>query len=274
MKAACASGDLSSLQRLLSNSSLETSDETIFTLLQEATEHNHLEIVEYLIEKSTSVEFPRDLIQTAVWSGKEMYKLYFERNPDILEHHWGHMGDALCIAVAKHDTQLLSCLLAHGADPGRSLDSPKWAWHFLPLEYAAYTSNYGNARLLIEHGATLTNTAGLQLATCPRRRLRGLEMVRLLVKAGVDVNGMVYENDISVDQMWVNPGARKTALHVATAEGFKDIVEYLLEHGADPQKKDNSGYTAADITVDNNHLEIAWLLRSKTRAISRGSKTT
>lgn len=220
MTAACASGDLSSLQRLLSNSS-ENSDETIFTLLQEATEHKHLDIVECLIEKSTNVDFPSELIRKAAWSGKEMYQLYLERNPNILEYHGGHWGTALCVAVAIHDTQLLLYLLAHSADPGRSLESPKWAWHFLPLEYAAYTSAHTNARLLIEHGATLRNTAALQLATCPRRRLRGLEMVRILVEAGIDVNGMVDENDVSVDQSLVNPGARKTALHVAAEEDLR-----------------------------------------------------
>ena len=260
MIAACSDGDLPALKRLLLLEPLGDGDDSIFTLLEKATQHNNVDIIAYLLQQSTRNDFPEEVIWAAVWSGQEIYALYFKRNPDILKYQWTVTGgDAVVIAVVRHDTKLLTYLLEHGGDPGRSMESPKHYFCFLPLEFAAMSSTETIARLLIEHGATLKHTAALQLAA--RRRRERLEMVRLLVEAGIDVNGV--EDDTSVNQYGVNPAAQETALHSAARGGYKDVIEFLLEHGADPEKKDASGYTAVDRASDEKLDEIVCLLRSK-----------
>lgn len=264
MIAACSSGNLPALRKLFRLEPLGESDESIFTLLEEATKHNNVDIVKYLLQQSTRNDFTEPVIWAAVWSGQEIYELYFQRNPDIIKQQWKEAsGDAVCIAIVRNDTKLLTYLLEHGGDPGRSLESPKHFLSFLPLEFVAFSSTETNARLLIEHGATLKHTGALQLAARSRRRER-LDMVRLLVEAGIDVNGMVYEDDTSADQQYlVNPAARETALHSAARNGYKDVVEYLLEHGADPEKKNVSGHTAVDCASNERYDEIVCLLQSK-----------
>ena len=58
----------------------------------------------------------------------------------------------------------------------------------------------------------------------------------------------------------VNDKKGITPLHAA-ATGYKDIVELLLERKADIDAKDNKGNTPLKLAEDNNHKDIADLLR-------------
>lgn len=61
----------------------------------------------------------------------------------------------------------------------------------------------------------------------------GLAVVRILVEAGADINKPCEHG--------------RTALHMAAAWGHLDIVEYLLEKGADPGLIADSEGTAEDM---------------------------
>lgn len=52
----------------------------------------------------------------------------------------------------------------------------------------------------------------------------------------------------------------RTALMLAAAEGHKNIVNYLVSHGADKNLKDCTGSTALDEALKKQHKEIIELL--------------
>jgi len=56
---------------------------------------------------------------------------------------------------------------------------------------------------------------------------------------------------------------RRTALHFATEEGHKEIVELLITHNADLNKRTSNGWTALHFAAEEGHKEIAELLIAK-----------
>lgn len=58
------------------------------------------------------------------------------------------------------------------------------------------------------------------------------EMVRFLIECGLDVNAQRNGR-----------GSNLSALHMAVANGFIDIIEVLIENGADVEVKDKNGNT-------------------------------
>jgi hypothetical protein len=54
-----------------------------------------------------------------------------------------------------------------------------------------------------------------------------------------------------------------TALHQAAQEGHADIVQYLLDNGADIDLTDNDGATARDLAENNDHQDVVELLENR-----------
>jgi ankyrin repeat protein len=76
-----------------------------------------------------------------------------------------------------------------------------------------------------------------------------LEIVKLLIKHGSNVNHIGRY--------------KSTALIEASCKGYTDIVEYLLQNGADPFLKSWYDYTALSLARNWNHKEIVSLLEDK-----------
>ncbi|VVA91945.1 unnamed protein product [Arabis nemorensis] len=55
----------------------------------------------------------------------------------------------------------------------------------------------------------------------------------------------------------------RTLLHIASRRGFKDLVDTLLNAGANIDAKDNFDNTPMDDAIDSGHLELVALLRSR-----------
>lgn len=105
-----------------------------------------------------------------------------------------------------------------------------------------------------------------------------LEIARLLVEAGADVNrpsdnairvaplhSAVESGNVALLELLLAHGAKPdpvefleaTPLHSAAARGNREMVEKLLAAGADRHRKTKDGKTAADLARQFGHAEIA-----------------
>ena len=74
---ACTNGNLSKLKFLLAvkEDSSEAHEATLLTLLAEATEKCHTDVVRYLLEETSTADYSEQLMYSAIGAGLEIYKL-------------------------------------------------------------------------------------------------------------------------------------------------------------------------------------------------------
>ena len=110
-----------------------------------------------------------------------------------------------------------------------------------PLISAATRNNKEISRLLIKNGANVDgkDARGQTAIFCTR----SLAIVEILVDGGANVN--VQDSD------------GRTPLMIHAEKGNKDIVSYLIAHGADVDRGDTAGQTALHLTVYSTALHIS-----------------
>ena len=163
--------------------------------------------------------------------------------------------------LRPHMMELVKALLAYGANVNARIAKepprPPFATTprigtagATPLLLAVETLDVDLMRLLLAHGAdpfvpTKTNVTSLMLASglgnrdmnhTPEEKQRGLEAAKLLVNLGLDVNAAGEHG--------------YTALHGAAFNGEDEIVQFLVEKGANIEAMDDYGETALSIAED------------------------
>lgn len=114
------------------------------------------------------------------------------------------------------------------------------------IVYRASLGRADDVKLLIDQGASPNQTSGegvpiLALAAA-RRDPEGLNVVKLLLKSGADVNGRDHKG--------------KTALFYAALEGNVDIANVLLAAKIDPYALDSDGNPARTVAFTSGHNEV------------------
>lgn len=152
-------------------------------------------------------------------------------------HEAAAVGDADELAAALRAAPLL-----HGT----------WtADGFTALHLAAFFGKTENVRLLLAEGADPGTVARNPSRVQPLHSAaaaRELEIARLLVAAGADVNARQQGG-------W-------TPLHAAAAHGDESLARLLLEHGAEPGVANDAGRTPVDLARENGHETVAVLVES------------
>jgi ankyrin repeat protein len=76
------------------------------------------------------------------------------------------------------------------------------------------------------------------------------------------LNSFWYPIPIKMGYVNATSSNGSTPLHYAAYNGHTDVVKLLLENGADPSIKDNTGKTAADIARERGRIEIANMIEN------------
>lgn len=173
------------------------------------------------------------------------------------------------VLAAHHDLARVQQMFAQ--EPRLLNESATWIE--TALAAAAHTANRPIAEFLVERGApmdicaaamlgraddvltllnedpTLVNATGAHdIPVLFHAAVGGhLDLVRMLIERGADVNG---------------GRDRNTALHGAAGFGQLEIARYLLDQGADFTALDHEGRTPLDVAEDTGHDAIVDLLRS------------
>ena len=127
---------------------------------------------------------------------------------------------------------------------------------FTPLHLAAFFGRMPAVQLLLAAGAPVNEVSQnpsalrpLHSAVAHRQPQVALEIARALIAAGADVNTTQHGG-------W-------TALHAAALHGNLPLVRLLLDAGAAPATKNETGKTPADLAKTKNHKQVVALLHER-----------
>jgi ankyrin repeat protein len=209
---------------------------------------------------------------------KELHHLFkaikdkhLEQVKDILRHHQSlvnHKDDkgktAIIVAAQYGNSAIVDNLIKAGAHIeyqfkcglGDKNEGYSGYCELTPLMIALYEKNDEAFQCLLKSGANpnAINECLSVSAIGAAAEQDALETVKLLLKYGADINGM--------------PQGKENLLLIcfaplmkAASKGHYEVVEYLLQHGADPLMRDENNKSALDYAQEGNHQKIVALLQ-------------
>lgn len=175
--------------------------------------------------------------------------------------------------VYYNDTTALKAVLNAGGDLS-SIDLNE------ELGHASFFGHWKVVDFLISQGADInhaktdTGETPLHSALCKAGRPYFLYVIKLLVENGADVNAKTIPGGESGAFMRDVRTKGETPLHRAAAYGDEEIIQYLLDHGADKQARDANGNSP--ISWASEHLRpgsILHLLSFEGQFVGENSRT-
>lgn len=214
------------------------------TPLNVATGKGAAKVSRLLIEKGANIEH-RDLAGTtpllgAARSGRRrIASLLIDAGADPNGADKQNVTP-LMAAAFDGDMRMLRLFLDAGADPEAADHFGKGA-----LIYAAGRAFPGIVAALLEAGAKPDGVWGNDLTP--------------LMWAAGHANDAPASDGIAAATLLLDAGARidrrdnrgRDALMIAASRGHRDMVVFLLEHGADPTARDKKGLSAADLATND-----------------------
>jgi ankyrin repeat protein len=183
---------------------------------------------------------------------------------------------ALMLAAGRGEVAAVAELLRRGADIQAVNRNGGTA-----LMYAAVHPAPGSARLLLAWGARPNHVSANGWSALTVAAAKGrVAIVRALLAANADagvrdlygwtplMRAIDNGHSDTVATLLEAPGAAVNAtndaglnaLHIAAANGAVATTRLLLEHGADPRQRDDSGRLPSDLARHYGHTEILGLL--------------
>jgi len=254
---------------------IDMTDPEGITPLLMAIDNIRFDVADYLIDHGASIDKWDWFGRTPLYSAVDMNTLPRGRRADLPP-----LDKVTAVA-------LIEKLLKAGADPNAPLKlRPQYrslgdrgcdsmlTVGFTPLLRAAKAFDAEAIRLLLEHGAEVNRpqvigitpvmaAAGLGSWDCDTRgnfvsqdvQQRSIKALELLVKAGADVNARVRTKrgefccpvPDSAEAFAVISG--QSAVYGAAFWGWNDVVQYLVDHGAQLDGTDAHGKTVLDAAL-------------------------
>ncbi|MBD3398136.1 hypothetical protein GF413_03640 [Candidatus Micrarchaeota archaeon] len=225
---AAANGNIEVVRLLLEKGAyIEATDQDCLTPLMNACERGHLEIVRLLLDKGADINAQTKAGSTALRKAVneqyiEVVRLLLKRGADV--HDKLNDGTYILMSAAlTGNTEILNAILDKGADVNARDDKGSSA-----LKWSAFMDRSDVVRLLKSRGAK----SDLWIAA-----LTGdVQEAERLIEAGADVN--------AVD------GLGWTPLMNAARKGHAEMVELLLDQGADPAAKRECKHLKCPTVID------------------------
>jgi ankyrin repeat protein/beta-lactamase regulating signal transducer with metallopeptidase domain len=276
-------GDLAQVKGLVEKgASVNAQDQYWPTPLHTAAAGGQREVAEFLISNGASVNVAAvaqdgetPLHCAARGGSTEVAELLLSKGAKV--NAATRNGTALHEAAWCGDVNMVRLLLAHGADV-----SAKTSYRMTPLQWAARTGREDMVLLLLDHGADINADDGngqtpllcaassgraevvkllldkgavtskddnrlLYVACCRGHK----DLAELLVKKGANVNSKPWGNALTLEVLWSS----------LTSERKLGVLKLLLDHGADPNAKDDSDWSLLHYACGD--VDLAKLLLDK-----------
>ena len=163
-------------------------------------------------------------------------------DPNLYDDFYNNANTGLMKAAHHGYTDIAELLLENGAN----LET-KDSMGMTALSYGVSAKRYDIVEFLLNVGANPNNINKGGYTPLASALLHGNEKIsRLLIERGANLNNK--DNKGNTPLMYTN-------------DGEIDIVELLLENGADPTLQNNDGKSAYELALDNGHIEKARLIR-------------
>lgn len=275
----CAIGNLSSVSEYITNQQhvfaniVNFQDYDRRTALHVAASEGHLPVVKYLIGKGAKIN------RTDRWGGSPLDDSHRHRHTDVAKYLRGqgartgslNLLSRLITASAAGDLEEVTMLCADGSRTALDLSSSANKGRGGMGNTNTIPTRTASTSKLSEIGTSLGRVARMSGvvgggAGSSSRPLDGSSS-KSKATAGAAA-GTAAESKTLVD---INEGDydKRTALHVAAGGGHVDVVQFLINQGADVNVEDQWGGRPIDDALEKGHTKVVELLRqsgAKTKA--------
>jgi ankyrin repeat protein len=278
---ACASGDISSLQLLLDGGvSVETRNDKGTPILVFSATKGHAKVLELLLERGADVHVQSSnggtALHAAALSGVLSNAELLLRNGALVDAATLSGASPLVVAISSGHVPMAKFLVQAGADVNWKVMK---ADGLSVLSVAVQTDLPEMVEFLLERGARV-NDKNFE-NTAPIHFCRSVQVAQMLLrcpgveKDAVDVAGWtplrmaVSENLLEVVKFFLNLGVltdaranedQSTPLHYACSQGFVEVAQTLVEHGADKNATSAKGFTPLTYAAQGGHVQVAVML--------------
>lgn len=238
---AVVAGDFGTVKRLVD--SMTQAQQTIpyQVMAVAATERGHADIVDYCFEVGNAKVDTDIVVAAGRGSSPELYAVLMKNGwPPKLDLSWILSFDAL------KGSALVDFLIKSGA---KVREQTVWT--------VAVSGDAETVKVLEAHGIKVFGPAAA--GALQRAAAEGeVDRVKRLLEKGVPVDAVPKED--SMDERECRNG---TPLHRAVEYGRTEVVKVLLQHGADPSKVDERGWTVFVLAEKYGQKDIIALLEEK-----------